>query len=64
MPGIGRRTAEAIVAALAAGVGSREPAVNVTTGEVLEIERRSTPVPAAGLMAAIRTAGDRAATDR
>ncbi len=35
VPGIGRRTAEAIVAALAA-VEPAAPAVNVTTGEVLE----------------------------
>ena len=34
VPGIGRRTAEAIVAALAAP-SDTAPAVNVTTGEVL-----------------------------
>jgi excinuclease ABC subunit C len=38
VPGIGPQTAEAIQAALAADRESREPAVNVTTGEVLEIE--------------------------
>jgi excinuclease ABC subunit C len=38
VPGIGPQTAEAIRAALAADRESREPAVNVTTGEVLEIE--------------------------
>ena len=38
VPGIGPQTAEAIQAALAADRKSREPAVNVTTGEVLEIE--------------------------
>jgi excinuclease ABC subunit C len=38
VPGIGPQTAEAIQAALAADRRSREPAVNVTTGEVLEIE--------------------------
>jgi excinuclease ABC subunit C len=38
LPGIGPHTAEAIQAALAADRESREPAVNVTTGEVLEIE--------------------------
>jgi excinuclease ABC subunit C len=35
VPGIGRRTAETIVAALAAA-GAPAPAVNVTTGEVLD----------------------------
>jgi excinuclease ABC subunit C len=35
VPGIGRRTAEAIVDALAAR-GDAAPAVNVTTGEVLD----------------------------
>jgi excinuclease ABC subunit C len=39
VPGIGPQTAEAIRAALAADRESREPAVNVTTGEVLEIEQ-------------------------
>jgi excinuclease ABC subunit C len=39
VPGIGRRTAEAIVAALAAPQDS-VPAVNVTTGEVLDDETR------------------------
>ncbi len=35
VPGIGRRTAETIVAALAVPTGAA-PAVNVTTGEVLD----------------------------
>jgi excinuclease ABC subunit C len=35
VPGIGRRTAEAVVAALAS-TAEPAPAVNVTTGEVLE----------------------------
>jgi len=35
VPGIGRQTAEAIVAALARDAAERTPAVNVTTGEVL-----------------------------
>jgi excinuclease ABC subunit C len=34
VPGIGRRTAEAVVAALA--TGQDQPAINMTTGEVLE----------------------------
>ncbi len=36
VPGIGRHTAQAIVTALAADAGDRTPAVNVTTGEVLD----------------------------
>ncbi len=36
VPGIGRRTAEAIVAALAGSDRTAEPAINVTTGEVLD----------------------------
>jgi excinuclease ABC subunit C len=40
--GIGPQTAEAIVRALAADRDTREPAVNVTTGEVLDDERPPT----------------------
>jgi excinuclease ABC subunit C len=36
VPGIGRRTAESIVAALATGDAAPAPAVNMTTGEVLD----------------------------
>jgi excinuclease ABC subunit C len=36
VPGIGRRTAEAIVAALAEQAKATTPAVNVTTGEILD----------------------------
>ncbi|HEY7047018.1 MAG TPA: excinuclease ABC subunit UvrC [Jatrophihabitantaceae bacterium] len=36
VPGIGRRTAEAIVAALAEQAKATAPAVNVTTGEILD----------------------------
>ena len=36
VPGFGPRLAEAVVAAVAAHVATVEPAVNVTTGEVLE----------------------------
>ena len=36
VPGIGARTAQAIVDALAGGSADERPAVNATTGEVLE----------------------------
>jgi excinuclease ABC subunit C len=36
VPGFGRRTAEAVAAALAAGPRPERPAVNLTTGEVLD----------------------------
>jgi hypothetical protein len=36
VPGIGRRTAESIVAAVAVAERNATPAVNVTTGEVLD----------------------------
>ncbi len=42
VPGIGRRTAEAIVAALAEADRQRAPAVNVTTGEVLDDQSSGT----------------------
>jgi excinuclease ABC subunit C len=36
LPGFGQRTAEAITAALAADAGSAAPAINMTTGEIIE----------------------------
>ena len=38
IPGFGRRTAEAVVTALAAGRSASVPAINVTTGEIMEDE--------------------------
>ncbi len=47
VPGIGRRTAEAVVAALAGAVPAG-PAVNTATGEILEDEEPRHPAPAPG----------------
>ena len=45
MPGVGRRTAEAVVGALAAQAAHRpQPAVNTATGEILD---DTTDAPAA-----------------
>ncbi len=38
VPGFGRRTAESVVTALAAGARPATPAINVTTGEIMEDE--------------------------
>jgi excinuclease ABC subunit C len=45
LPGFGQRTAEAIAAALAATAGTAAPAINMTTGEIIE---EPTPEPSAG----------------
>jgi excinuclease ABC subunit C len=45
VPGIGRRTAESIVAAVAVAERNATPAVNVTTGEVLDGTSNATEAP-------------------
>jgi excinuclease ABC subunit C len=44
LPGFGQRTAESIAAALAASAGTAAPAVNMTTGEIID---EATPEPSA-----------------
>jgi excinuclease ABC subunit C len=45
LPGFGQRTAEAISVALAASAGEATPAINMTTGEIID---EPTPEPSAG----------------
>jgi excinuclease ABC subunit C len=53
LPGFGRRTAEAIVAALVDTAASAPPAVNMATGEILDDSADEAPAPTVGSATAL-----------